>query len=202
VTTPKVWTIDDYEVNGRREVTLRDEHYEVTLEIDRDGNLVVEHEVDSDNYGGGMRTVRCYVPMVEVDRWLAMVRPAPSTAPRADPFGMGLAPSDLSSRALTATEVQKRVDEIAAPAPRQPSEPATHTGCPRCSGSYAIDKAGDGRPRFTCDACGYVWTAGGDGGKYAAPRCEACGFTTSDAFVWEAHKAWHRGEDTNGGTDR
>jgi hypothetical protein len=84
-------------------------------------------------------------------------------------------------------------------AARQPSDTgAQKVGCPSCGGSYATDKAGDGRPRFTCGACGHVWTNGGDGGKYAARACE-CGFTTADPFVWEAHEAWHRRQPS--GTD-
>jgi hypothetical protein len=84
VSEPKVWTIDDFEVRGRREITLRDEHYDVTIDLDGDEEVCVEHEVDSENYGGGSRTVRCYVPVAEFERWLKMVRPSSSTAPRAD----------------------------------------------------------------------------------------------------------------------
>lgn len=64
------WTIDVYEHGARREVMLRTEHYDVTLEIDRDGDLRIEHEVDSDSYGCGSRTVSCCIPMPQVVEWM------------------------------------------------------------------------------------------------------------------------------------
>jgi hypothetical protein len=88
---------------------------------------------------------------------------------------------------LTPDAPAARRDETApAPAPALSETPAAaRSGCPRCGGSYATDKAGDGRPRFTCDGCRLVWTYGGDGGPYATQpgagwcetgvRCAKCG---------------------------
>jgi transposase-like protein len=84
--------------------------------------------------------------------------------------------------AAVAAADRARSDLLAAASPRK--EPG-RAGCPRCGGSYTTDKAGDGRPRFTCDGCRLVWTYGGDGGPYAAQpgagwcetgvRCAKCG---------------------------
>lgn len=52
------------------------------------------------------------------------------------------------------------------PAPRT-TRPAR---CPRCrKGGYTQGKADDGRPRFTCSACGNTWTCGKDGGEFTLP---------------------------------
>lgn len=67
---PRRWTVDIYEQGSRREVTLRDQNWDHTLEIDNDGDLRVEFDVDSESYGGGTRTVRAYFPMAKVIEFL------------------------------------------------------------------------------------------------------------------------------------
>jgi hypothetical protein len=109
VSEPKVWTIDDFEVRGRREITLRDEHYDVTIDLDGDEEVCVEHEVDSENYGGGSRTVRCYVPVAEFERWLKMVRPSSSTAPRADADAAEKARDEADEKFHRFTEAVQRL---------------------------------------------------------------------------------------------
>ena len=42
-----------------------------------------------------------------------------------------------------------------------------HPKCPQCRVSgYTQGVAPDGRPKFTCQRCGYWWTNGKDGGEY------------------------------------
>lgn len=39
--------------------------------------------------------------------------------------------------------------------------------CLRCLvGGYTTGTAPDGRPLFTCTACGFSWTCGADGGQF------------------------------------
>jgi hypothetical protein len=60
------WKIDRWERPGHPDhIEIHDEHYERSAEID-DGDLLVEHEVESDSYGGGSRTVRCRIPAIEI----------------------------------------------------------------------------------------------------------------------------------------
>lgn len=41
--------------------------------------------------------------------------------------------------------------------------------CPRCRHTgFRKSKAGDGRPRFTCDKCNETWTCGKTGGDFTA----------------------------------
>lgn len=40
--------------------------------------------------------------------------------------------------------------------------------CPSChKRAYSEGKATDGRPEFSCNVCGHVWTCGMTGGMYA-----------------------------------
>jgi hypothetical protein len=85
------WTIDVYEFGGRHEVTLRNEHWETTVEIAPDGDLRIEHEVDSDSYGGGTRNVACRLPMPHVVEFLRAVgytvEPPRPASPSSDTAG-------------------------------------------------------------------------------------------------------------------
>lgn len=41
--------------------------------------------------------------------------------------------------------------------------------CPKCEHpDFTIVAANDGRPKFICEHCKYVWSQGLDGGEYAA----------------------------------
>ena len=48
-----------------------------------------------------------------------------------------------------------------------------HPRCPFCAlGGYRQGTAYDGRPMFTCERCGHVWSQGKSGGKYALHNSE------------------------------
>jgi hypothetical protein len=91
------WKIDRWERPGHPDhIEIHDEHYERSAEID-DGDLLVEHEVESDSYGGGSRTVRCRIPAIEIVALL-----------RLNGYGVD-APSQPSPGAPAGTKGMRRV---------------------------------------------------------------------------------------------